>query len=382
MRSLLISGNLLRKPKDHPIMAEYLFVLGRDPQLSILEIAAYLTSREISFEIKEYTKEVLLLKARPLALKEIIKELGGTQKIGIVFPLAKATFTKDELKYHIEFFGENDEDIFKEELKSILKMEHIKPLHKHIEGPKDLARHRILEEGYEFLVFHDVVYVTEAISNPRSYNERDKKPFFDAKRTISIRLARMLINISGAKPGETLLDPYCGTGTMLQEALMLGIHCIGIDNDKETCEGCNKNLYWIRRTYHTTASWNILTKDARRLATYVDKVDVAVTEPYLGPYLKKLLSYKEAEKITEELTKDYVTLLKQLAMVVQKKIVMITPVYNTQDGRTVKINLKKYLKDTGFQISVPLKGFEIPIKYHPPDTKLGREIWILEKALI
>jgi len=38
-----------------------------------------------------------------------------------------------------------------------------------------------------------------------------------------------LINIMGLKPGETLLDPMMGSGTVLIEATLMGVNSIGID---------------------------------------------------------------------------------------------------------------------------------------------------------
>ena len=360
-------------------MQLYLFVLGRDPQLSVLEAVTYLTTRGIPFTIKNYDDEVLLLEARPFAYKEVIKDLAGIQKIGTPISFENVIFTKDKIKYNVEYYGESDEEEFKAQLKAAFKEQKVKPIHKTIRGPSDLEKHRILQDGYEFLVYNDIIFKTDAVSNPRSYEERDKKPFFDVKRTISIRLARMLINIAAVKPGKTILDPYAGTGTIMQEAIILGINAIGIDSDKETCEGCNKNLYWVRKTYHTKAEWSIINKDARRLATYIDHVDAIVSEPYLGPFLRKLPSYKEALRFVEQLTKDYLEFLQQAAKVTNGKIVVVVPFYKTSDGRELKLPFKELVQKAGLKVSKPLKGFETPIRYVPPNTRLGRDIWILEK---
>ena len=43
------------------------------------------------------------------------------------------------------------------------------------------------------------------------------------------QVARALLNIFGAKPGQMVLDPFCGSGTTLVESLQLGISAIGTD---------------------------------------------------------------------------------------------------------------------------------------------------------
>ena len=45
-----------------------------------------------------------------------------------------------------------------------------------------------------------------------------------------------MINLTGLKKGETVCDPFCGTGTTLLEAESMGIHGIGLDFDEKMCE--------------------------------------------------------------------------------------------------------------------------------------------------
>lgn len=43
------------------------------------------------------------------------------------------------------------------------------------------------------------------------------------------QVARALLNIFGVKPGQVVLDPFCGSGTTLVESLQLGISAVGTD---------------------------------------------------------------------------------------------------------------------------------------------------------
>ncbi|MDO5846441.1 MAG: methyltransferase domain-containing protein [Methanocorpusculum sp.] len=55
-------------------------------------------------------------------------------------------------------------------------------------------------------------------------------------------MARALINLTHVRPGQTLLDPFCGTGGMLLECKALGIRAVGSDYDPEMLEGFRLNL--------------------------------------------------------------------------------------------------------------------------------------------
>ena len=50
------------------------------------------------------------------------------------------------------------------------------------------------------------------------------------------KLTRLMINLIGLKEGETVCDPFCGTGTTLLEAESMGIKAIGLDFDDKMCE--------------------------------------------------------------------------------------------------------------------------------------------------
>ena len=55
-------------------------------------------------------------------------------------------------------------------------------------------------------------------------------------------LARVLVNLSETSTGESLLDPFCGTGGILIEAGLCGIMPRGLDIQEEMVEGSKENL--------------------------------------------------------------------------------------------------------------------------------------------
>ena len=78
------------------------------------------------------------------------------------------------------------------------------------------------------------------------------KPYRDMRRgMLPPKLARSLVNLAiGAKsPSDmTILDPFCGTGTVLMEAMLLGTHVVGTDlapavfmGQGITWRGCKKS---------------------------------------------------------------------------------------------------------------------------------------------
>ena len=79
--------------------------------------------------------------------------------------------------------------------------------------------------------------------NREPYHERKpgNRPVFHPG-VMMPRMIRALVNMSGAKTGEWVLDPFCGTGGTLIEASMVGCHAAGTDADHEMITGCRLNL--------------------------------------------------------------------------------------------------------------------------------------------
>jgi len=79
-----------------------------------------------------------------------------------------------------------------------------------------------------------------------NFRERDAKnrPFFHPTG-MNAREARALVNMSAVMPGETFLDPFCGTGALVIEAALLGARAIGIDADPTMVEGARRNAAYF-----------------------------------------------------------------------------------------------------------------------------------------
>ena len=105
-----------------------------------------------------------------------------------------------------------------------------------------------------------------------AYNERNpgKREFFHPG-VMMPRMARTLVNLSRAKDGTTMLDPFCGTGGMLIEAEMLGLRAVGSDFDPAMIRGSKENI----------KESDLLLADSTRLPVKDGSVGAVVTDfPY------------------------------------------------------------------------------------------------------
>lgn len=87
------------------------------------------------------------------------------------------------------------------------------------------------------------IHVVRRVIDRRSLETRKvaERPF-SSPISLHPRFARALVNMTGVRPGEALLDPFCGTGGLLLEAASMGIRAIASDISESMVEGCRDNL--------------------------------------------------------------------------------------------------------------------------------------------
>lgn len=132
----------------------------------------------------------------------------------------------------------------------------------------------------------------------KTFSERRprKKPFFHPSAMPS-KLARCMVNLAHGKTEALLLDPFCGTGSTLIEASLVGCRALGIDAQKRMIVGSKKNL-----KHFGLQAEGLVFADARKLPLF--SVDCVVTDP---PYGKSASTLKSTTKelVEEVLSSSY-----------------------------------------------------------------------------
>jgi tRNA (guanine10-N2)-dimethyltransferase len=100
-------------------------------------------------------------------------------------------------------------------------------------------------EEYRAIISRDRCYFGRVLYriDRGAYNSRNpgRREFFHPG-VMMPRMARTLVNLSLCGPGATLLDPFCGTGGILIEAELIGIHATGSDFDPLMIRGSAGNV--------------------------------------------------------------------------------------------------------------------------------------------
>ncbi|MEK7451786.1 MAG: DNA methyltransferase, partial [Patescibacteria group bacterium] len=248
------------------------------------------------------------------------------------------------------------------------------------------------ESGGEFCLFATSTSIilgrTSTVQNFKAWSDRDfGRPARDAKSgMLPPKLARMMINLSGVDPkSSTLLDPFCGSGTIPMEAALMGFkQIIGSDISEKAIKDSVTNNDWLYSTIGRirpigpmTQKNNIFLRmsDAKDVGAWLTSpVDAIVGETYLGPP-KHGFDRVTLDKLKVELMKLYRDSLTSLAKKLKPNgtIVIAFPAFVVKN-EIIKLPLKKAIEDAGLTID----GTWI---YKRPDQMTAREIVKMKKRI-
>ncbi|QQG48362.1 MAG: hypothetical protein HY247_06340 [archaeon] len=208
-----------------------------------------------------------------------------------------------------------------------------------------------------------------------------RKPTPHSDISLSPRLASVLVNLSGLGPGGVVLDPFCGSGTILMEASLKGLRCLGLDARASRVQDARQNLQWTVGGGRNLG-YDIRKGDARDLARMLrgTKVDGVVSEPVLLPRLEARPRTATAREMIRSASETYTSALASMANVLQRsgRIVIVVPVIQTMDGEEVSMALDG--RKLGLHLYQPGPvGFEYPVRLSFESTRwVRRGVYVFE----
>ncbi len=112
--------------------------------------------------------------------------------------------------------------------------------------------------------------------SPKPFVERrpKKRPFFHPT-AMPAKLARCMVNLAQPERGDLVLDPFCGTASILVEAWLIGCRVVGFDVQPHMVRGGLQNLL-----HYGVKLQGVAVADARHLPAA--RVDCIVTDPPYG----------------------------------------------------------------------------------------------------
>jgi tRNA G10 N-methylase Trm11 len=434
-----------------PQMPTYLFISGKNWMLSLAELTAYFKARNQKFQIQHFSREFFAINLEGNLDSAAMDDLGGTIKIGeikITLPTetVKEAFQKKNKQAQKQitqtlaassiptnmksdkagkvlfgvsvYFTDNSlahvsgrmqrfiGSAIKDELKAQGKKadfigystERKQAQLSHVE----VIKKQLVESQAEVLFCigksETWVATTVAVHNPFEFQKRDiYKPNQRAIFGMPPRLAKMMVNLSACTPGKFLLDPFCGVGTILQEALLEKAAVVGLDVNPWCVKAAKENLEWLAREYELEgADFRVVQGEVGRMTEKVglDSVDCIVSEPDLGPALREVPTGPYAQKIIEKLEPLFFEFIEEAGRTLKPggRIVLVTPFIKTRSNEAVTMPISGEVERFGLKRVFPFDyemfaaNLDVGRLVHATSLVemderhlIGREIHLLEK---
>lgn len=380
-------------------MQNYVALLGNTPLLSLAELDSVL-----SVEVTRIADHAALfpLENDEIAL-ELQNKLGGIFKIfRMVQPLAEgeaqnqiasylselASHQSGKIEFALGFFEQESLEIESKEIKKILsEMGYASrylesdvwglssAILKHQKNVHDLMINKYQDQHW--------LLETVAIQDADEWSLRDrKKPYASGKKgMLPPKVARIMVNLavgyfdkrSTSDVSPLLYDPFCGTGTILIEAVTRNCRIVGSDIDGKSIDGTADNLLWFEKQINQAIDFQLFQSDVTHAKDHLksEKVDLIVTEPFLGKPNPQL---SELENIFDGLQALYLGAFKAWIQILKKgsMIVIVFPYVETANKRFDLSGLIDKLERFGYTLQVK------PIDYHREKAEVKRQILVFK----
>ncbi|MBX4204596.1 MAG: hypothetical protein KW788_00200 [Candidatus Doudnabacteria bacterium] len=392
-------------------MFQYAFILGRVYTISLAELLAVLDNLSVAYRVAACSPEVVViecekqldavkLQARLGGVIKIIRLFDTFQKKGKEFPSQVLTnyFTFKRInEYFHDYTGKKQFGVsiyvldptlhFRDESQRIAFLIK-KVLQEQAQSVRAVIpqfpaqslssvlvnENQILQKGAEIVVIcgNQKLFVgkTLCVQNYEDYGRRDyQRPARDEHAgMIPPKVSQSMINLAGPlKPLDYVLDPFCGSGTILQESILMGLRAIGSDLDQTAVENSEKNLEWFRNRYHVPPNrYKLLRAHASEIGSQLSnfKVAAVVTEGTLGPIYTKLpkkseidANFKTLSKLYSQVFKEFKTFLPEGA-----RVVICLPAYKVSQTDYEFMDNLDFGTENGYTVLDPISE-PLALKY-------------------
>lgn len=388
-------------------MKKYLAVLGRQPLISVAELEAQFSGvRLMGAELAEFESE----------REPEIARLGGTLKIavpieGALVPWLLGRPTEGKITLGVSDYSRRAtartataealkcKRILAKRWQSVRVVPNRAAT---LSSATSFHNHLTSETKIELLKVGGRYYRVIQVQNINAYARRDQeRPARDAKvGMLPPKLAQILINLAGElRPGATVLDPFCGTGVVLQEALLMGYRAYGTDVSARMVEYSQRNLEWLAGARERAGTrkvtggagagsgagtgardFRVEVGDATKFS-WQPPIGAVAAEVYLGPPMSAPPTEMKLKAAKQECGGILLGCLRNLAgqLTPGTPVVLAVPAWRRPNGAYERLNLLDEIEQLGYNVRSFKNLAQSDLLYHREQQVVAREIIVLRK---
>jgi tRNA G10 N-methylase Trm11 len=237
--------------------------------------------------------------------------------------------------------------------------------------------------------YNDRTIVAESTGaqNITAYAKRDQeRPKRDAfVGMLPPKLAQIMVNLAVGQLDKslplTVLDPFCGTGVVLQEALLMGYSAYGTDLSDKMIDYTRANLEWLSDKYHKDFHFNLHTGDATT-TKWQPLIDVVASEAYLGQPFSAAPSPEKLEEVKNNCNRIISEFLKNLANQIKPgtQVCIAVPAWRNPSGKTTHLPLISTIAKLGYRPYEFAHVSKNDMLYYRENQIVARELLVLTRV--
>lgn len=386
-------------------MSQTLVILGRQPALGLAELESLLGPDAIQ---PLSTNGTALLEVRVEA--DLFKRLGGTIKAAKLLhefetPQWKVIerYLLDNLPKHLQYTDEGSKltiglSVFgldvstkqllatglsiKKVLKSHEKSVRLVPNKEPALNSAQVIHNKLIgANGWELIfVRHGskvLMGLTVHEQDIEAYTARDQaRPKRDSVvGMLPPKLAQIIVNLANPEPGGRLLDPFCGTGVILQEARLMGFDVQGTDLDPRMVEYALVNMEWLSKQFQPAGEQYIIEQADATMVEWPLPLSVVATETYLGRPFSSEPDSETLNKVMKDTAYIHQKFLTNLARQTKTgfRMTIAVPAWHTKQG-TRHLKTLDSLEELGYTRMSFVHARDKDLIYHREGQVVGREL--------
>ncbi len=398
--------------------AKSLCILGRQPALGLAELESLYGA--------EHTLPLGGHALLDVAAEDVnFKNLGGTIKTARVLAVIESVRWPDLARYLIEKIPEHTKQLPDGKFTLGLSVYNLPPSVKQIEAvlleikkqvrktgrpvrivpnrsaalnSAQVLHNKLTHKGsWELILIKagskTLLAQTLFVQDIEAYGARDQaRPARDARvGMLPPKLAQIMLNLSaGPLRASTddltrlrVLDPFCGTGVILQEALLMGYSVMGTDIEPRMTEYSKRNLKWLFEKYPSLEGQvDIETADATSYQW--PGFSTIASEVFLGRPLAKLPPQSDLKQVVSDANTIIRKFLDNLSAQLrpERPICLAVPAWRHPDGKFTELPVLAKLTDMGYNYWDLKHVRHQELTYFREDQVVARRLLRLKKAKV
>jgi tRNA (guanine10-N2)-dimethyltransferase len=223
------------------------------------------------------------------------------------------------------------------------------------------------------------------VQDIEGYAARDQaRPYRDARvGMLPPKLAQTIINLGASSLEPTkqlLLDPFCGTGVVLQEAGLMGFDVYGTDINPRMVEYTIGNLHWLREKFDVAGEYVRIELGDATKHKWQKPIDIVACETFLGQPLMSLPNSEHLSKIIYEANLINHNFIKNLAPQLKSgtRICLAVPAWRGIH-EFLHLPMLDHLTELGYNRVKFVHASKSDLIYHRENQVVARELVVLVK---